>query len=76
MDAKTQDTVARALAGALKDARMVAGRHKYRDGKLERSYEPGPHEMLAILNAAGVEFYPLAGVVDERQLVLIPKEGD
>ena len=77
MDAKLQDDIAHALQDALKAAHAVAGRSVYSGGKLDRSYEPGPHELLAILVGAGVQFYPCKGVVsDACQLVLIPKEGD
>ena len=76
MDARTQDRVARALASALKQERMVAARKVYAGTKLDRYSEPGPHELLAILVGAGVEFYPLDGVVDERQLRLLPKDED
>jgi len=75
MDARMQDAVAGAIASALKGERIVAARKVFSGGKLDRSYEPSPHELLAILVGAGVQFYRCEGTVDERQLVLIPKDG-
>jgi hypothetical protein len=74
MDAKAQDAVARALKDALESSGYVAARMVYVGGKLDRHYEPGAHELLAIMLGAGVHFYKCEGAVqaDPRQLVLIP----
>jgi hypothetical protein len=75
MNATEQDKVAHALGDALKGANMVAARTVYSGGKLDRSYEPGPHELLAILVGAGVQFYPCRGIVsDACQLALVPDD--
>lgn len=75
MDAATQDAVARILHEAF-HGRVIVSRPVASGARIERWEQQSPQSMIAAWLQKGWRVDLVQAAVDERQLVLIPKEGD